>query len=115
SLLATVSGNLYLVVGTLVFAILTVLTGWIPLPRGGRMFFLWARWWSRLLLLSSGVRLRVEREVALDRGQAYVFLANHQSLYDIPVLLASLPVPARFLAKRELFRIPLFGWALRVG
>jgi 1-acyl-sn-glycerol-3-phosphate acyltransferase len=114
-MLATFFGNLYLVVGTTVFAVFTVLTGWIPLPAGGRMFFLWARWWSQLLLLSSGVRWRVEHAVPLERRQAYVFLANHQSLFDIPVLLASLPVPARFMAKRELFQIPLFGWALKVG
>ena len=113
--LATVGGNTYLVLGTTVFAVLRVLTGWIPLPAGGRMFFLWARWWSQLLLLFSGVRWRVELDAPLSRQQVYVFLANHQSLFDIPVLLASLPVPARFMAKRELFRIPIFGWALSVG
>ena len=115
SLLATVSGNLYLVLGTTFFAVLTLSVGWVPLRRGGRVFFLLARWWSRLLLLFSGVRLRVERLAVLDPLQPYVFLSNHQSLYDIPVLLATLPVPARFLAKRELFKIPVFGWALRVG
>lgn len=115
SLLATLSGNLFLVLGTLPMAAACVLTGWIPLPRGGRVFFLWARWWSRLLLLSSGVRVRRELSTPLDRGGAYVFLSNHQSLYDIPALLATLPVPARFMAKAELFRIPVFGWSLRVG
>jgi 1-acyl-sn-glycerol-3-phosphate acyltransferase len=115
SALATVGGNGFLLVGTAILAVCTVLTGWIPLPRGGRLFFFWARWWSRLLLRFSGVRWRAEHAAPLARGQAYVFLANHQSLFDIPVLLASLPVPARFMAKRELFRIPIFGWALRVG
>ena len=114
-LLATVFGNLYLVLGTTFFAVATVLSGWLPLPRGGRMFFLWARWWSQLLLLSSGVRWRAEHVTPLDRRQAYVFLANHQSLFDIPVLLATIPVPARFMAKKELFKIPIFGWALLVG
>jgi 1-acyl-sn-glycerol-3-phosphate acyltransferase len=115
SLLATVTGNLYLLFGTVAFAIVTVLTGWIPLPHGSRFFFVLARWWSRLLLLSSGVLVRSEQVAPLDRDEAYVFLANHQSLFDIPVLLATMPLPARFLAKRELFRIPVFGWALRVG
>jgi 1-acyl-sn-glycerol-3-phosphate acyltransferase len=115
SLLATVSGNLYLVLGTISLAAFTIGTGWIPLPRGGRVFFFWARLWSRLLLLFSGVRVRAEQEAPLSRDRVYVFLSNHQSLFDIPVLLATLPVPARFLAKRELFAIPVFGWALRVG
>jgi 1-acyl-sn-glycerol-3-phosphate acyltransferase len=39
-------------------------------------------------------------------------MANHQSLFDIPAMLAAVPVPVRFLAKRSLFRIPVFGWAL---
>jgi 1-acyl-sn-glycerol-3-phosphate acyltransferase len=115
SWIATVTGNLYLLFGTLVFAVCTVATGWIPLPGGSRMFFFWARLWSRLLLLSSGVIWRREVEVPLDPRRAYVLLSNHQSLYDIPLLLATLPLPARFMAKAELFRIPVFGWSLRVG
>ncbi len=115
SLLATVTGNIFLLAGSITFASLVLLVGWIPLPDGNRVFFPLVRCWSWLVLLSSGVRLSVERAAPLARQQAYVFLSNHQSLFDIPVLLATLPVPARFLAKRELFRIPLFGWGLRVG
>jgi 1-acyl-sn-glycerol-3-phosphate acyltransferase len=42
-------------------------------------------------------------------------MSNHESLYDIPALITALPGQTRFLAKRALFRIPLFGWALKVG
>jgi 1-acyl-sn-glycerol-3-phosphate acyltransferase len=115
SLVTTVTGNLYLVFGSIVFATLTCLFGWIPLPHHSRAFFPIVRWWSKLLLWSGGVRLRAEHEVPLDPDGTYVFLVNHQSLFDIPVLLASLPVAAHFMAKRELFRIPLFGWGLHVG
>jgi 1-acyl-sn-glycerol-3-phosphate acyltransferase len=113
SLVATVAGNLYLVLGTLVCASLALATGWLP-PRGNVIFF-WARVWSRGLLLASGVRLEVERGGALDPRGRYIFMANHQSLFDIPVLLATLPGQTRFLAKHSLFRIPLFGWAIRAG
>src|SRR5262245_15190334 len=106
SLVATVTGNVYLVAGTLVLTLCTLLTGWIPLPGGSRVFYFWARLWSRLLLITSGVRVQTERLAQLDPRRAYVFLSNHQSLYDIPVLLATLPFPARFMAKRELFQIP---------
>jgi 1-acyl-sn-glycerol-3-phosphate acyltransferase len=115
SLVFTATGNLYLLFGTTFFAVLSTTTGWIPLPHGGRFWFVVARWWSRLLLWSSGVLVRVEHLAPLERDQVYVFLCNHQSLFDIPVLLATLPQPARFLAKRELFKIPVFGWSLRVG
>jgi 1-acyl-sn-glycerol-3-phosphate acyltransferase len=115
SLVATTTGNLFLVFGTIFLAAGAVATGWIPLPRGGRVFFFWARLWSRLLLLCSGVWVTKEQLSPLSRDQVYVFVSNHQSLFDIPVLLATLPVPARFLAKRELFAIPVFGWSLRIG
>lgn len=109
---ATVVGNAYLLLGTLLFGTLAVLTGWIPLR--GRLFYLWARLWSRGLLAANGLRLETTGGSSLDVGPV-VFMANHQSLFDIPALLATLPTEARFLAKRELFAIPLFGWSLKVG
>lgn len=109
---ATVCGNLYLVVGSLVFAVLSLVVATIP-PRGHWVFWC-ARWWARGVLLTSGVRLAVSREAAADGGPV-VYMANHQSLYDIPALLASVPGQTRMLAKRSLFRIPIFGWAMKAG
>jgi 1-acyl-sn-glycerol-3-phosphate acyltransferase len=111
--LATLVGNLYLVFGTLFFAALSVLVSVIP-PRG-RWVGPVAKLWARGVLLASGVRLRIEGAAALARDGRYVFVANHQSLFDIPALLAASPGQVRFLAKASLFRIPIFGWALRLG
>ncbi|MEE8138473.1 MAG: lysophospholipid acyltransferase family protein, partial [Thermoanaerobaculia bacterium] len=111
--LATVFGDLFLVFGTLFCASLAVAVGWIP-PRGNLIYRV-ARLWSRGLLRFSGVTLEVHREVELDPLTPYVFMSNHQSLYDIPALIASLPGQTRFLAKRSLFRIPVFGWAIHMG
>ncbi len=113
SILATASGLTALVLATLLFGLGAILTAWIP-PRGRAMAWC-ARNWSRCWLWSSGVRLEVERDPALDPGGSYVFLANHASWMDIPALLASLPGEVRFAAKRSLFRIPIFGWALAAG
>lgn len=110
---ATVSGNVYLVVATLVLSIVALLVCWLP-PRG-RWVFRVARLWSRGVLASSGVRLRTSFEVELDRQASYIYMANHQSLFDIPALIAAAPGETRFMAKRSLFQIPLFGWALRAG
>ena len=111
--LATVTGNVYLVFGSVFFGGLAVLIGWIP-PRG-RVVFEIARLWSQLLLLSSFTRVEAEFESEIETAERYVFMANHQSLYDIPALLCTLPVQARFLAKRSLFQIPFFGWGLKAG
>jgi 1-acyl-sn-glycerol-3-phosphate acyltransferase len=111
--LATATGNLFLVAGTFVLSVLALLVSWIP-PRGTWMFGV-ARLWSRGLLKASGVRLEASLDPALDPARSYVFLSNHQSLFDIPALIASSPNQVRFVAKRSLFRIPLFGWALAAG
>ena len=112
-ILATIGGNLFIVVGSVIFGSLSILGSW--LPGGYRWVFLMARLWSRGLLVMSGLRLEVTPGQALDQGRSYVFMSNHQSLYDIPALIASLPVPAAFFAKRSLFQIPIFGWALKAG
>ncbi|NJL29547.1 MAG: 1-acyl-sn-glycerol-3-phosphate acyltransferase [Thermoanaerobaculia bacterium] len=111
--LATITGNAYLVVATFVLGSLACIAGWLP-PRGHWTWAI-ARWWSRGFLRASGVRLEVSFETPLDGSGTYVFLANHQSMYDIPVLIASLPAEGRFMAKKGLFRVPIFGWALAVG
>ncbi|MDH3254708.1 MAG: 1-acyl-sn-glycerol-3-phosphate acyltransferase [Acidobacteriota bacterium] len=111
--LATLTGNVFLVLGTLVMATLALLVGWLP-PRGDWVYRV-ARLWSRGVLLSSGVRVVSAVETALEPSGQHVFMANHRSLFDIPVLIATLPGQTRFLAKRSLFQIPVFGWALRLG
>src|SRR5689334_16279676 len=110
---ATFTGNLFLVLGSLIFGALAVLVSWVP-PRGNWMFGL-ARIWSRCLLAASGVRAASFYAPELDPKGSYVFLSNHQSLFDIPLLLATSPGQMRLMAKRSLFRIPFFGWALAAG
>ena len=74
-----------------------------------------ARWWARLFLLIAGVRVQVEGLDRLDRHGSYVFVANHESLFDVPLVVAHLPFQLRMFGKVELFRIPFFGWALRLA
>jgi 1-acyl-sn-glycerol-3-phosphate acyltransferase len=108
--LATVAGNLYLVVASLVLGIATIAVSWLP-PRG-RWSLAVTRLWSAGLLRAGGVRLAVRRAAELDPGASYVYLANHQSLFDIPAVLLAVQGRFRMVAKQSLFRIPIFGWAL---
>ena len=112
-ILATLGGNLFIVLGSVVFGTLAILGSWTR--DGDRWVFLMARQWSRGLLIASGLKLEVSDGDPLDSSRCYVFMSNHQSLYDIPALLATLPLPAFFFAKRSLFQIPIFGWALKAG
>ena len=72
-----------------------------------------ARTWSRSILAVSGIRVAVSGLERIDPARPYIFMSNHQSNFDIPVLLAHLPLQFRWLAKAELFKIPVFGRAMR--
>ena len=71
-----------------------------------------ARTWSKLILKTTGVRVSVRGGAALDPGRSYVLAANHQSIYDIPILFAALPLQLRIVAKASLGSIPFLGWHL---
>ena len=111
--LATVSGNIYLILGSLLFSVLSILGAWIP-PRGNWVFQM-ARLWSHGFLFFSGVRLDVDYSIPLSSDQRCIYMSNHQSVFDIPALIVSLPGQTRLLAKQSLFRIPIFGWAMKAG
>jgi 1-acyl-sn-glycerol-3-phosphate acyltransferase len=113
TVLATVTGNAFLILGSAILAVLTIAVSWIP-PRGSWSFGV-IRIWSNALLAASFVRVENHYDPALEPGRSYVFLCNHQSLFDIPVLLISSPGQVRMIAKRSLFLIPLFGWGLKAS
>ncbi len=69
----------------------------------------------RLLLWIAGVRFRVEGRERLDPERTYLFVANHASNVDPPILLLAIGRDIKVIAKASLFRLPLFGWLLRVA
>lgn len=99
-----------LIAVTVCYAIAVII---VMLLLGKRVFFPFARSWSRMLLLICGIRVQSSGFDVLPRGVARVYVSNHQSLFDIPVLLATLPDDAAIMYKRELEKIPVFGWSLR--
>lgn len=75
-----------------------------------------ARWFGRRVVELLDIRLDAGGAELVPPGRAYVYMSNHQSHLDIPVLYATLPSPTiRMLAKKELFRIPLWGPGLRAA
>ncbi len=69
--------------------------------------------WGRSILFVSRVKVSVKNLSNIDPDRSYIYMSNHQSNFDIPVLLAYLPVQFRWLAKAELFNIPIFGYAMK--
>jgi 1-acyl-sn-glycerol-3-phosphate acyltransferase len=98
-------------------AIYTIVLGTISLAsslvdRRGYVAHGCARLWSWLILATTRVRVDVVGLDRLEAGHTYVFAANHQSIYDIPVIFASLPYQLRIIAKESLGRFPFLGWHL---
>jgi 1-acyl-sn-glycerol-3-phosphate acyltransferase len=68
--------------------------------------------WSRWCLRSAGVRLRVTGTGNVLRDRAQILFSSHTSFADICVLASFLPVEFRWLARKEIFRVPFIGWHL---
>ncbi len=113
SLIVTPIAMVGVALSTLIVGSSAVIAGMIGFSDGpGSPYHLFAPVWSRLVLFFSFVRVKVHNpERALD-GNAHIFVANHLSWYDVPVLSSFLP-RAKFVTKEELFSVPIFGKAMR--
>ncbi len=69
--------------------------------------------WAKSILFVSNVKVHVSGASNIDPEKSYIFMANHQSNFDILALFAGLPVQFRWLAKAELFRIPIFAQGMK--
>ncbi len=97
-------------VATVVLGFLAFVT--YPFDRKGKAVHRYARLWGRVALLSNRVKVIVKGGERLDGRGPYIFMSNHQGFYDVFALLAHLPIQFKWLAKRELFSVPILGWAM---
>ena len=103
----------------ILFFPLTLLFG-VPATIGGLLGFkqstMWfGKPWSRVCLWFVGARASYLNLERLTERQPCIYLANHQSAVDIWVMLISLPLATRFVAKQSLFSLPGLGWAMRAS
>ncbi len=96
---------------TIVLGLVVILGSFFS--RNGNVLHLIARLWANSILWISRARVTVTGTEKLDPERSYIYMPNHQSNADIPLLLGRLPVQFRWLAKAELFKIPIFGRAMR--
>jgi 1-acyl-sn-glycerol-3-phosphate acyltransferase len=96
---------------TLVLGIISLIVSLFD-PTGERQQAI-ARLWSRMILGTAGARVNVEGLDRVDTSKPQVYVVNHLSAFDIPVLYTYLRFQFRILAKKELFRYPFMGWHLR--
>lgn len=98
------------VLATAVLVTTAVVTSVVS-PEGRWQRFLY-RLWGGTVLGIFGARGRVVGAEHLDPAGHYVIVSNHLSLVDTPVMFRWLPIPFKFLAKRELLKVPFIGWYL---
>lgn len=73
-------------------------------------FFVIARIWAKIILLGMGFYYKIEREQKIERGKSYMLVANHTSMTDIMLMLVVSKNPFVFVGKKELAKIPIFGF-----
>jgi 1-acyl-sn-glycerol-3-phosphate acyltransferase len=64
------------------------------------------------ILFSAGIKVKVRGKEKLNPDEVFLYLSNHQSYFDIPVLMKVLPGNVRFVYKKSMTKIPIFGWAM---
>jgi len=96
---------------TIVLGTLSVASSFVD--RRGFFAHRCARAWSWLILATTGVRVDAKGIEALAPGRTYIFVSNHQSIYDIPILFSTLPYQLRIIAKKSLGKFPFLGWHLQ--
>jgi 1-acyl-sn-glycerol-3-phosphate acyltransferase len=87
----------------------------LPINYKGKLFHFLLKPWSWGILLICGVKVKITGKENLKPGQNYIFVSNHSSLLDIPIVGVGIPKDFRFIAKKELTKIPLFGFVLKYG
>jgi len=93
---------------------LFVLLAALPISLlGENIVHRWGTIWGRSGLLLAGLKINIKGSEHIPHERSAVYIVNHQSNFDIPILYAGLPLQFRWMAKQELFDIPLFGLAMR--
>lgn len=95
------------------FGLLAILS--IPIDKGGRLFHANARNWAHAVLRLCGIRVSIRGVEKILPFRHYVYVSNHASAFDIPAIIAAVPDQIRIVYKKELEKIPIFGWGLRWG
>jgi len=111
-ILTTITGYLGLLLANLVFASLVFVVA--IFDRKGRLWWPLGRMWGRTIYWGALSRRRAAGFEVLEWDQPAILMANHESYLDVPAIIASSPVPLRFVARKEVFKTPIMGQAMWV-
>ncbi len=95
---------------TAIFAVLYALS--IPFGKTDKVFSFIAYYWSKAVFIATGIKVRAIGLEKIDLSKAYVYVSNHASLFDIIAVVVGISRHIRFVAKKEIAKIPIFGWTV---
>ncbi|MEZ5307677.1 MAG: lysophospholipid acyltransferase family protein [Pyrinomonadaceae bacterium] len=105
----------WLVVGTIVLFVATPLVVFYRFKKKRDRFFSWCDWGARVWLSACGAKVNVRGQENLEEGRAYVFVSNHRSYLDTATLYAFAGRRMGLVAKKELLKVPVFGYGMAIA
>jgi 1-acyl-sn-glycerol-3-phosphate acyltransferase len=106
---------IYTAYSAILFVLLMLIFGLfvlIPLvisQKGDKISFIFIRLWAGIWAALSGIRFEIHGKEHVDRSKPYIYIFNHRSFIDAPMIPLSIPQEVRAIGKKELSRIPVFG------
>jgi 1-acyl-sn-glycerol-3-phosphate acyltransferase len=97
-------------IATIILGIPVMIAG--LLSRTGNLAFSISKLWAYTMLAVSFVRTEIKNKDKILKGTSYIIISNHQSLCDIIVLITTLGIQYRWIIKKEILKLPIFGYAL---
>ena len=103
----------FLIIYTVILSVLALIAGLVD--RSHNLYFKLSRVFSGGILKIAGIKLEITGEENINGKEAYIYAANHSSLFDIPAMQFAVPQQTSIVYKKELAKIPLFGWQMMAG
>ncbi len=103
-----------IVISAVTLSILSILFTPLNFYKGIGTYWVY-RFFAKTVLFISGVKLDIDIKGKIEKEKEYIIVSNHLSYLDIPVLMVSMPKNIRFIYKKSLTNIPIFGWSLYFG
>jgi 1-acyl-sn-glycerol-3-phosphate acyltransferase len=100
----------YILMAIPIIVFLPILILTILSEKGYPYFFRIARIWAKFILYGMGFYYKIESEQIIEPNKSYMIVANHTSMTDIMLMLATIKNPFVFVGKQELAKIPIFGF-----
>ena len=100
----------YILMGSIIIVLFPLLIVSILKEEWYPLFFRLAQLWSKGILFGMGFYTKIKREQKFKKGESYMLIANHTSMTDIMLMLVIAKNPFVFVGKKELSKIPLFGF-----